>query len=121
MDVLLEIFEPQGSWIIDALRFVIFFVLSFLAIWAVELWLCRNWRVVRNNTELNIYFSWLLLFTAYGVLVTGFAVMLATFYKEEGVRSIYAVPYSAMGFLALGFSWYFNRKIARKISLEAEE
>lgn len=120
-DVILSIFEPHGELLIDVVRFMIFSFLSFLVIWAIELWLCRNWRILRRDTEMNIYFSWLLLFTGYGTLVTAFAVLLGTLYREADIRSIYAVPYLILGLLALGLGWYLNRKIAGRVYEEGEE
>lgn len=115
-----SIFEPQGEWMIDASRFALFVLVSFLVIWLTELWLCRNWRVTRDS-ELNIHFAWLLLFAVYGVLVTTLSLVLSRLFKEGGIQAIFVIPYLVLGLLSFSLSWYFNRKISHKISLEVEE
>ncbi len=117
---MLEFFGPQHNLMVDILRPVIFFILSLLAIWLINLWLCRNLTMTRSDTELNIHFSWLLLFTGYGIVVSGFAIYLSTLFKEEKIESTYAVPYLILGLLGLGLGFYLNRKIAHRLSQEEE-
>ncbi|MBU1487698.1 hypothetical protein KKH56_06610 [bacterium] len=115
MDAIFEFFRPEISIIGETIRFGVFFFGSFIAIWAVELWLCRSWRPSKKDIELNVYFSWLTLFTFYAGLETIFTISLLIYYKNNGISLLHGLPYLGLGLLSLGIAWYFNRKIAQKI------
>lgn len=117
MDIALifDFFKPEGDIVLDALRFVIFLFGSFIGIWVIELWLCRNWRPSKE-IELNIYFSWLALFTVYGGIEIVFSLLLVNYYHNQGFDPNYAAPYLGLGLLSLGIAWYLNYKTADKIS-----
>lgn len=116
MALIFDFFKPEGNIILDGLKFITFLLGSFIGIWIIELWLCRNWRPSKKDTELNIYFSWLTLFTFYGGLETIFSLSLLKFYKNNGFSLNYGAPYLGLGLIILGIAWYFNHKIAQKIS-----
>jgi len=115
MDVIFEFFRPEVSTISEAIKFAIFFFGSFVAIWAVNLWLCRSLQPSKKDTELNVYFSWLVLWTFYGGLETIFTIFLLIHYKNNGANLLHGLPYLGLGLLSLGFAWHFNRKIAQRI------
>jgi hypothetical protein len=113
---ILELFKPSGEGARDVMRFLIFFFSSFFGIWMVELWLCRSWRPAGKDTELNIYFSWLALFTFYGGGETIFSVALLNYYIDNRLPPIHVFPYLVVGLLSLGIAWHLNRKISHRIS-----
>ncbi|MBU0567049.1 hypothetical protein KJ693_04920 [bacterium] len=115
MDAIFEFFRPEVSIISEAIRFAVFLFGSFVAIWAVELWLCRSFRPSKKDAELNVYFSWLTLFTFYAGLETIFTISLLIHYKNNGVSLLHGLPYLALGLLSLGIAWHFNRMIAQRI------
>ncbi|MDI6794079.1 MAG: hypothetical protein QME81_14660 [bacterium] len=119
MEIIFEIvgfFKPEANIIWDVLKFVIFLFCSFILIWMIELWLCRNWRPSRKDIALNIYFSWLALFTVYGGIEIIFSIILLNYYQNNGFTLYYTAPYFGLGALSLGTAWYFNRKIAGMLS-----
>lgn len=111
--VVFELFKPEDLY---GTRLLIFFFSSFVGIWIVELWLCRNWGPCGRDTELNIYFSWLALFTFYGGGVTIFYILLLDYYIKNGYPPVYGFPFLGIGLFSLGIAWYLNRKILHKIS-----
>lgn len=113
---LLDLFRPYGEPLVDVARFMVFLFASFIGIWIIEIWLCRNWRPAGRDTELNIYFSWLTLFTIYGAFETVFSIALLNHYIDNAYPQIYTFPYLAVALLSLGIAWYLNRKISHRIN-----